>query len=61
DLHDILENHDFNLDLKYRRLLIENGIYQIPLPCKQNSISFAHTFDDIMKTLEVTRKVVKQL
>lgn len=61
DMHDILENHDFNLDLKYRRLLIRNGIYQIPLPCKQNSVSYAHTIDDISKTLEVTRKVVSQL
>lgn len=61
DMHDILYNHDFELDLKYRRLLIENGIYQIPLPCKQNSISYSHTADDITKTLEITKKVLQKL
>ncbi len=61
DMHDILENHDFDFDVKYRRLLIKNGVYQIPIACKQNSVSYAHTIDDITRTLEVTRKVVQQL
>lgn len=61
DMHDILYNHDFDLDIKYRKALIENGIYQIPLPCKQNSISYSHTIYDINKTLEITRKVIQKL
>jgi len=61
DLHDVLENHDFGFDLRYRRALIEKGIYQIPIACKQGSISYAHTNDDIDKTLEITREVLKSI
>jgi glutamate-1-semialdehyde 2,1-aminomutase len=61
DLHDILENHDFALDMRYRLGLIERGVYQIPLACKQGSVSFAHTAEDVARTLDVTRAVVKSL
>lgn len=59
DFHDILQNHNFELDKDYRRRLIENGIFHFPLPIKQGSISFAHSRADIEKTLEVTRNIVK--
>jgi glutamate-1-semialdehyde 2,1-aminomutase len=59
DLHDILEHHDFSYDLKYRRALIKEGIYHIPIACKQGSVSYAHTNEDIDKTLEITREVLK--
>lgn len=61
DFHDVLLNHNFELDKKYRRQLIENSIFHFPLPIKQGSISYAHTKADIEKTLEVTRKIVKSL
>lgn len=61
DVHDILENHDFDLDLRYRKALIERGIYQIPIACKQNSISYAHTEEDIYHTLEITKQVLEKL
>ncbi|AEW00070.1 glutamate-1-semialdehyde 2,1-aminomutase [Niastella koreensis] len=61
DFHDVLLHHNFELDKKYRRALIENGVYHFPLPIKQGSISFAHTKADIEKTLEVTSKIVKSL
>lgn len=61
DLHDILENVDVNFDVKYRRALIEKGIYNIPIACKQGSVSFAHTEDDIYKTLDLTREVLQEL
>jgi glutamate-1-semialdehyde 2,1-aminomutase len=61
DIHDILDNHDFNFDLLYRKALIENGIYQIPIPCKQSSVSYAHTEDDIYRTLEVNKLVLDSL
>ena len=61
DLHDILHNVDFTFDLKYRRALIEKGIYNIPLACKQGSVSYAHTEDDIYKTLQLTREVLSEL
>lgn len=61
DFHDILLHHNFELDKKYRRKLIENGIFHFPLPIKQGSISFAHSAGDIAKTIEITRKIVKSL
>jgi glutamate-1-semialdehyde 2,1-aminomutase len=61
DWHDIAENHDMDLDVKYRRALIEKGVYNFPLPTKQTSISGAHTEDDIARTLELTREVVQSL
>lgn len=59
DLHDILTSHNFALDLKIRKALIERGIYHIPIACKQGSVSCAHSVDDIDKTLEVTWEVLK--
>ncbi|MHA4808957.1 aspartate aminotransferase family protein [Flavitalea flava] len=61
DFHDILQNHNFELDKKYRRQLIEKGIFHFPLPIKQGSISFAHSKADIEKTLEITRNIFKSL
>lgn len=61
NLHDILQNVDFKFDMKYRLGLIENGIYQIPIACKQGSVSYAHSDADIDKTLEVTKKVLNQI
>ncbi|MFC2123622.1 aspartate aminotransferase family protein [Bacteroidota bacterium] len=60
DIHDILMKHDFAFDLKYRKSLIEKGIYHIPIPCKQGSISYSHTEEDIEKTLEMTELVIKK-
>jgi glutamate-1-semialdehyde 2,1-aminomutase len=48
---DILESHNFTFDAAYRRELLERGIYYFPVPCKQGSISFAHTEQDIDQTL----------
>ncbi|HEY4155326.1 MAG TPA: aspartate aminotransferase family protein [Puia sp.] len=61
DLHDILENHDFAYDTAYRKALIESGIYHIPIPCKQGSISYSHTEEDISRTLAITRKVLRSI
>lgn len=61
DLHDVLEQHNHQFDLLYRRELIANGIYHIPVSCKQGSVSYAHSIADIDRTLEVTRQVLKTL
>jgi glutamate-1-semialdehyde 2,1-aminomutase len=52
DWHDIAEHHDFALDTKMRRNLIEQGVYFFPAAVKQCSISAAHTEGDISFTLE---------
>lgn len=61
DLHDILETVDFKTDIAFRKASIEKGIYHIPIPCKQSSVSYAHTEDDIDRTLQVTREVFSSL
>jgi glutamate-1-semialdehyde 2,1-aminomutase len=61
DWWDILEHHDHAFDLRYRRALIERGIYHFPVPVKQGSISFAHTNADIDRTLEATDDALREL
>lgn len=61
DFHDVIANHDFEFDLKFRKQLIKNGIYHIPVACKQGSVSYAHTEDDIYRTLEATQEVLKSI
>jgi glutamate-1-semialdehyde 2,1-aminomutase len=56
---EILELHDFKFDFEYRRALLERGIYYFPVPCKQGSISFAHTEQDIDRTLAATDDVLR--
>jgi glutamate-1-semialdehyde 2,1-aminomutase len=58
DWHDIAAHHDSDRDVRYRRALIERGIYQFPLPTKQGSLSFAHTDEDVARTLERTREAL---
>ena len=61
DWWDVLENHDAIFDMRYRRALIEHGVYHFPVMAKQGSISFAHSDADIQKTLEVTDIVLREL
>lgn len=61
DYHDLAAHHDSAFDLRYRRGLIDKGIYHFPLPTKQGSLSFAHTTQDIEQTLSVTRAVVQKM
>lgn len=61
DWHDLASSHDFDTDIRYRRKLIDRGIYHFPMACKQDSVSAAHTEADIDRTLEITREVVREL
>jgi glutamate-1-semialdehyde 2,1-aminomutase len=61
DWHDIAGNHDFDLDLRLRRGLIERGIYFFPLAVKQCSISYAHTAEDIEQTLAQVESVFRSV
>ena len=61
DWHDLASHHDFDLDRRYRRALIDLGVYHFPLPTKQGSISAAHTESDIDRTLEITREALKRI
>ncbi len=61
DWWDVLEFHDAAFDTRYRRALIERGIYHFPIFAKQGSISFAHSEADIDQTLNATEDVLREL
>jgi glutamate-1-semialdehyde 2,1-aminomutase len=61
DWHDVAEHHDMDLDVRYRKALIEEGIYHFPLATKQGSISLAHSDADIAETIEKTEKALNTL
>lgn len=61
DFHDIALHNDATFDKAYRHKLIEEGIFNFPLPSKQGSISFAHSMTDIEETLEKNKKVLSAL
>ncbi len=58
DWHDVLEHHNFELDRQFRLSLIDEGSYFFPMPCKQISVSAAHTADAIDETLQAARRVI---
>ena len=54
-----MTHHNFDLDRVYRRALIERGLYLFPQPCRQGSLSAAHTREDITRLIEVTHDILK--
>jgi glutamate-1-semialdehyde 2,1-aminomutase len=58
---EIATEHDFQLDARYRRALIERGIYYFPVPVKQGSISFSHKEADIDATLDAMESTCREL
>lgn len=58
---DIACHNDAERDMAYRRALMEKGVFHFPVATKQGSISFAHSEEDIDRTLEMTGEVVGTL
>ncbi len=58
DWHDLMAHHDFALDRRYRRRLLERGLYLFPLPCKQSLLSAAHTRADIDQMVDATWEIL---
>lgn len=59
--YDDLMSVDTELDLKFRRGMIEQGIFMIPLAMKRNHIMYDTTEADIDFTLEAAERVLKTL
>ena len=55
DWHDLAAGHDYALDEKFRRALLEHGVFFFPTATKQCSISASHSEQDIDETLEAAR------
>jgi glutamate-1-semialdehyde 2,1-aminomutase len=51
DWHDLASHHDFGLDARFRRRLVERGVFVFPTATKQWSISAGHTEEDVAKTV----------
>lgn len=59
DWHDLAAHHDAEIDLAFRRALIDEGIYFFPLATKQCSISAAHSDEDIDRTIQVVKRALR--
>lgn len=57
---DLLKNNN-ELDVQFRRQMIEQGFFLLPMALKRNHISAAHTLDDVDRTLEAADAVLKRL
>jgi glutamate-1-semialdehyde 2,1-aminomutase len=57
---DLLRNDD-QRDIAFRQGMCDQGIFMIPTAIKRNHISAAHTEDDIDRTLEVARQVLRSI
>jgi glutamate-1-semialdehyde 2,1-aminomutase len=58
---DIVTRHHMAADTALRLQLIQRGIYQIPIPAKQASLSFAHSAEDVARTLDAYESAVSEL
>ncbi len=61
DWHDLAAGHDYPMDERFRRALLEQGVFFFPLPTKQCSISASHTEQDIDQTLEAACRALPKL
>jgi glutamate-1-semialdehyde 2,1-aminomutase len=57
---DLMRN-DNELYRDYHRRMTDRGFLMLPMALKRNHVSFAHTEEDIDRTLEASRDVLKEL
>lgn len=57
---DLLRN-DTARDVWFRQTMCKHGIFMIPTALKRNHVSAAHTADDIARTLETARRVLRSM
>ena len=56
--YDDLLRNDVDLFVGYRRELMQEGIFELPLNLKRSHFSYAHTDDDVDRLLEATEAAV---
>ncbi len=57
---DLLRN-DAERDLRYRRGMIERGVYVLPVSLKRNHVSLAHSEEDVDRTLDAAEDTLRHL
>ncbi len=58
--YDDLLRNDVDLFTGYRRELMKDGIFELPLNLKRSHFSYAHTDDDVDRLLEATEGAVRR-
>lgn len=58
--YDDLLRNDVDLFVGYRRELMKDGIFELPLNLKRSHVSYAHTDEDVDRLLEATEAAVAQ-
>jgi glutamate-1-semialdehyde 2,1-aminomutase len=58
--YDDLLRNDVDLFTGYRRELMQDGIFELPLNLKRSHFSYAHTDDDVDRLLEATEGAVRR-
>lgn len=58
--NDLLRN-DTKKELAFRRAMIEEGFYMLPVAMKRNHVSLAHTAQDIDRTIEAADRVLQTM
>ena len=56
--YDDLLRNDVDLFVGYRRELMKDGIFELPLNLKRSHFSYAHTDEDVDRLLEATEAAV---
>jgi glutamate-1-semialdehyde 2,1-aminomutase len=59
--YDDLLRNDTQMDVAFRQGMCERGIFMLPTALKRNHVSAAHTAEDIDRTLDTARVVLKGL
>jgi glutamate-1-semialdehyde 2,1-aminomutase len=59
DWHDLAANHNHDFDERFRRALLEEGIFFFPLATKQCSISASHSEQDVDQTVRAAERALK--
>lgn len=56
-----LLNNDTAMDVGFRRAMMEQGFFMLPMALKRNHISAAHSREDVDRTLQAAEAVLQKL
>jgi glutamate-1-semialdehyde 2,1-aminomutase len=57
--YDDLVRNDAKLFIRYRRELIERGVFELPVNLKRSHVSYSHTEADVDRTLEAAEAALR--
>jgi glutamate-1-semialdehyde 2,1-aminomutase len=58
--YDDLLRNNHNLQIAYRKGLIQRGVFELPLGLKRSHVSFSHTEEQIQESLQVAEDVLRE-